>query len=414
MTIADKIKYVQNINPKPIELTLERITIVAEKLQLLHFDCPVITVGGTNGKGSTVATLESIYHALGYKTAVFTSPQIISHTELIRLNQKNITDQQLSATLDIIEASRGEILLTEFEFMTLAALWLFKQMAPDIIILEVGVGGRDDAVNIVSADLAVITNIALDHCQWLGNDRHHIAKIKAGIMRKNKTLIIGETHPPTILFNYAQELSVNVQQLGKDFSYQTHNSTWTWRNNTYRLENLPLPNFIVENIATAIMAIRMLFPELSAKKLTGILKNILPKLSLPGRWQIKNKPCLQIFDVAHNPAAAIQLARKLTTLQITGKVHAIFSMFSDKDIANTIKPLQPHIDSWHIATLSHSRAATLQQLQQALQTNHIEAIKEYQTIDTAYQAVLKQVKQPDLILVFGSFQVLNAVGATQS
>ena len=409
MAIADKIKYIQELNSKPIDLTLERIAMVAKKLQLLAFDCPIITVGGTNGKGSTVATLERIYHHAGYKTGVFTSPQITHHTELIRLNRKAITSQQLETALERLDTARDGILLTEFEFMTLAALLLFKQASPDIIILEVGLGGRDDAVNIIDADLSIITNVALDHCQWLGNDRNSIAYIKSGIMRKNKTTIIGERDAPCVLLDRAQQLCIDSKQLGKEFYYEINPTTWTWKSKEQTLRCLPLPNLLIENVACAIMAAEILMARLPINTLENILKDILPKLSLPGRLQIFDTPCRQIFDAAHNPAAAIKLAETLGNMKIPGKIYAIFSMFADKDINNTIKPFKGLIHEWHIAALPHIRAASCSQLHQALENNDINVITEYQDIEIAYQAVLNKIQQNDAMLIFGSFQVLNAI-----
>ena len=409
MALIDKIHYIQSINSKPIDLTLERIMKVAKRLQLLDFSCPVITVGGTNGKGTTVATLETIYRHANYKTATFTSPHIHSHTELIRLNGKNISAVQLENALDNIDANRNKILLTEFEFITLAALWLFKQQQPDIIILEIGLGGRDDAVNIIDADVAIITNVALDHCQWLGNDRESIAAIKAGIMRKDKVVILGEYQPATTLLHYAKDLHVDCKQLGIDFDYTVKDTVWAWSNQQQILTDLPLPNFILDNVATAIMAVEILQPKLPIPHFKKVLRHVLPKLMLPGRMQILTTPCLQIFDIAHNPAAAIKLTEKLATLPNKGKTYAVFSMFADKNIANTIKPFKNLVNVWSIAKLQHPRAANLTQLQQAFIDNQITVFKTYKNIELAYQDRLANVTINDRVLIFGSFSVLHEI-----
>ncbi len=409
MALTDKINYIQSIHNKPIDLSLERIKLVAKRLQLLHFNCPIITVGGTNGKGTTVATLEQLYLTSGYCTGTFTSPQIHTATELIRINGINVTEEKLEQTLDTIDITRKKILLTEFEFMTLAALWLFKEANLDIIILEVGLGGRDDAVNIIAADITIITNVALDHCQWLGNDRESIAKVKAGIMRRNKVTILGERDPAKNLLLYAKNLDVSTKQLGKDFDYVINKNTWTWTSAQQNLIDLPLSNFITENIASAIMAIIILQEKLPISKLQKTLQKTLSQLSLPGRMQTLNYPCLQIFDVAHNPAAALKLAEKLKNLPKQGKTYAVFSMFTDKDIANTIKPFKNLIDKWHIAKLKHPRAANLSQLQKAFALQKIEQVKHYNDINTAYHAVLKMVKPKDYIIIFGSFATLHEI-----
>ncbi len=409
MRLAERIKYIQSLHNKPIDLTLTRIAKVVKILGLLPLSCPPIVVGGTNGKGSTVATLESIYLANDYQVGTFTSPHIHQHTELIRINGNDVAVAQLQYALDIIDAKRGNTLLTEFEFMTLAALWLFKQTTLDVIILEVGLGGQDDAVNIVNADVAVITNVALDHCQWLGNDRDSIGKIKAGIMRPGKTAILGEYNPPESLLQFAKAQKVNLKQLGQDFDYTVNGDTWTWQGGKQTLSSLPLPNLILTNVAAAIMVVTTLMPRLPINYLAATLKKLLPRLNLPGRLQILEKPCMQIFDVAHNAAAAKKLAEKLGSVQVKGSTHAVFSMFTDKDIDNTIKPLTNLIDVWHIAELLYSRAAHLMQLQQVLRNNQISRVLVYKNINAAYQATLNQVDANDAVIVFGSFQVLNEI-----
>lgn len=409
MHLAEKIKDIQSLSGKRVDLTLTRVAEVAKTLKLLPFSCPIIVVGGTNGKGSTVATLESIYLDNNYQTSTFTSPHIHEHTELIRINGNDITATQLQQALDIIDASRGKVSLSEFEFITLAALWLFRQIASDVVILEVGLGGQDDAVNIVDADVAVITNVTLDHCQWLGNDRNSIGKIKAGIMRPDKIAISGEYDPPESLLQYAKARRVKLKQLGKDFDYIVNGDSWTWQAENQTLSDLPLPNFVLENIAAAIMVVTTLMPKLPIHSLAKTVRKILPRLFLPGRMQMLKKPCQQIFDVAHNPAAASKLAEKLASLTVEGKTHAVFSMFADKDIEHTIKPLRHLIDIWHIAKLQHPRAAPLPQLQQALQNNQISSIISYENISAAYQATLNQAIRVDVVIVFGSFQVLNEI-----
>ena len=410
MALIDKINYIQSVNSKTIDLSLDRIIQVAERLQLRAVNCPVITVGGTNGKGTTVATLEQLYLAAGYHTGTFTSPHIDTHTELIRLNGRDVTVEKLEHALEVINVARAEILLTEFEFMTLAALWLFKTANLDIVILEVGLGGRDDAVNIIDADITIITNVALDHCQWLGNDRESIAAVKAGIMRPRKITVLGERDPAQNLLQHAQNLDVICKQLGQDFDYSINDdNTWTWRNATQAFTGLPIPNFILDNVASAIMAMVMLKTKLPLASFVALLRQVLPQLSLRGRMQTLTDPCLQIFDVAHNPAAAVKLAEKLSTLSNGGNSYAVFSIFADKDIINTIKPFKDLIDAWHIAELQHLRAANLAQLQQAFTQQQITAVTNYDNINTAYQTCLQTANPNDRIVVFGSFAVLHEI-----
>jgi dihydrofolate synthase/folylpolyglutamate synthase len=370
MTYQNQITHIQTVSPRPIDLSLERIRAVANKMHLQQPTCPVMTVGGTNGKGTMVATLEQIYLQQHYKTAVFTSPHIHLHTELFRLNGQDISQQQLIDALKSVEAHRGSILLTEYEFLMLTGLIIFKKTKPDIILLEVGMGGRDDVTNIIDPDLAIITNVALDHCQWLGNDRESIGAIKAGIFRKNIPLLFAEKNPPQSVINTAKYL------------------------------NTPL-HIVTED--TALFAAQQLQHKLP---ITTTKSPDPSSLKLPGRFQIINTPTLQIHDVGHNPAAADYLVNKLKRLNHKGPIKAIFSMFGDKDIVATVKPLKKLIDAWHIAELSHPRKASISQLQSALTG---EIISTYDSIADAYQQAIKKQQPNELLLCFGSFQVLKEI-----
>ncbi len=406
--LSEYITYIQSLCDKRMDLSLERIRDVARRMRLDKPSCPVITVGGTNGKGSTVVVMEHVLTECGYRVGTFTSPHIIKQTELIRINNNDISEAQLCVVLSEIDKARGKIVLTEFEFMTLAALWLFQQENVDYIILEVGLGGRDDAVNIIDPTLAIITNIELDHGQWLGNDRESIAAIKAGIFREGITAIVGDCNPPLSLLNHAKALSVNLKLIGCDFDYQKNENHWCWQSDTTTLNCLPVPKLIIDNVAVAIMALQQLI-NIDKENLYQSIHSTLKTIHLPGRWQIKTSPCLQILDVAHNPAAAKQLAMKLKTFNKTAKVTAIFSMFADKAIADTLKPLANIVDEWHIAPMNHPRAASLMQLSNAFQDNTIKKVTTHNTLQTAHQYVQQHLKEQDILLIFGSFQVLAEI-----
>ncbi|PHQ79748.1 MAG: bifunctional tetrahydrofolate synthase/dihydrofolate synthase [Coxiella sp. (in: Bacteria)] len=394
MTFDDYLLHITTLSAKPIDLSLTRVQHVANLMNLLELNhCPVITVGGTNGKGSTVAMLEAIYRQANFKTAVFTSPHIHCPTELFRINGTNVSKEQLCAALAAVEQARQSTLLTEYEFYMLAALWLFKQSAPDIVILEVGLGGRGDVTNIIDPSLAIITNVALDHCQWLGNDREAIGAIKSGIFRDGIPIVIGERHPPQSVLKRAPQ----AYRLGRDFDFASTDSGWRWHCADINLPNLPRSQLIMDNAATALMAVACLHPD--------FLKQPLPHpVTVPGRFQLIHTPCLQIHDAAHNPAAAHMLAKQLTHFNHPGKIKAVFSMYADKDIDATVNALEGHIDQWYVAPLNHQRGATLPQLETALSK---QTYLTFNSITTAYDNAIAQRHETDLLLAFGSFQVLS-------
>lgn len=360
------------LNNKTIHLSLDHITQAAKRLNLLAPKATVITIGGTNGKGSTLVALEQLCLKANYKIGTFTSPYFESPAETIRINGQQISEQQLTAAETDILNTCKDIPLTEYETLTLCALLLFKQIELDFIILEVCMGGRDDAVNIIDADLAIITNVSLDHCDYLGNTREEIGAIKSGIFRQNQTVIIGEKNPPQSVLEHANHLNIKPKLLDRNFNFS----------------HTPC-----DNISTAVMAAKHLKIPITT----------LPSINLPGRFQVVTTPCLQIFDVAHNPAATKRLAKQLNNFKKDREISAVFSMFGNKDIANTIKPLKYLIRDWHIAELEHPRAAGLIQLETAFQQNKLTNYTAYSDIHTAYHAAIKNTKD-DIVLVFGSFQ----------
>lgn len=368
-----------------INLSLSNIHRIARKLALLQSDCPVITIGGTNGKGSTVHALQHIYQLNHYRVGTFTSPYMHAPTELIRLNNIPISEEMLLSRLKQIDQARGDIPLTEYEFLFLAALLFFKQAQPDVIILEVCMGGRDDVVNIIDPDCAVITNVALDHCQWLGNTRDEIGAIKAGIFRENIPIILGEENPPQCVLDAAYKQTTQVYQLGTAF---------------YK-PNINTPLY-PENIAVALQATDVMSHRLPLNiAAIDTLSSLTP---LPGRCEQRDTPGPQIRDVTHNPAGAKRLAEFLSQYNDKQPIHAVFSMYQDKAIKETVRPLLDKITHWHIAPLQHPRGATLANLEATLPAHQTST---YETITQAYEAAITQ--QPGLLLVFGSFQVLAEI-----
>ena len=380
-SIRDQTTFLTQGNPCKIDLTLDRIRAVASALDLLNPACPVITIGGTNGKGSTVHALNHIYRRNDYKTASFTSPYFHCPTELIRLNDQPISTNDCLQILTLIDEAKQSHHLTEYEYLFLVALYYFREQQPDVLLLEVGLGGRDDITNIMDANCTAITSVSLDHCEWLGNDRESIGAVKAGIFRKNTPVVLGESQPPKSVLAAAEQLNAPVKQLGIDFE-------------------LPdLQNAYPENLATAICIADTMKDQLPvAIEPRDALSDLPP---LKGRYQIKTDPCQQCWDVAHNPAASTRLAAYLQSRYTDQSIHAVFSAFADKDIQGVVHPLLGLIDQWHIAELQHDRAASIETLKHALADQPI-TIND--SIQSAYRHAL--TKQPDLLLVFGSFAVL--------
>lgn len=283
MTIHDWLDYLETL-PSGFTITsLDHVKHVAAQLKLRKFTCPVIVVAGTNGKGSCVAFLEKIYSAAGYKTATYTSPHVIKYNERIRLNGQNVDDNDLCTALNAVKNAKNNTNLSYFEFTTLTALYLFQQYNPDIIILEVGLGGRLDAVNIVDADIAIITTISFDHTQLLGKTREDIGKEKSGIMRTNKPVICGDFDPPSSIYQQAANINSHLYCANRDFTFTTTHNDWTWQHNSITLKNLPLPHLPLQNAATALMAIQLMQQKLPVP-LTAIAAG-LSQAKLLGRLQ---------------------------------------------------------------------------------------------------------------------------------
>ena len=406
--LAEWLRWLETLHYKSVDLGLDRVLEVAQRGQLTVFKCPVVTVTGTNGKGSCVALLEQCWQP--YRTASYTSPHLLHFNERIKFNAQPCRDTQLMEAFAVIDALRGTTSLTYFEFTTLAALWLFQQQPLDVIILEVGVGGRLDAVNVVHPTVAIITNISLDHCEWLGDSREKIAQEKSGIMRAGCPVVCGEEHPPANLKAIANELGAIWYGRGEQFDYQTQANNWDWHSATQQLTALPLPQLAIANAAVVLMVVELLQAQL-AVDLT-VINRALTHTHLAGRFQAYRNAVEYIFDVAHNPASAQLLAENLKKCPAEGRTLALFAMLKDKDIANTVAPLASLIDQWFIAGLEGERGATHDYLkQQMLPTVKAEAINSFKTLTEAHQAALQQANIQDRIVVFGSFYTVAGIQA---
>ncbi len=414
-TLDEWLSYLETAHPVGIDMGLARITRVQESLGL-KFSCPVIAVGGTNGKGSTCAFLESILLAAGYRVACHTSPHLLRFNERARINGTDVSDAQLLKAFERVEHARCRLsappTLTYFEFTTLAIMDLFANAAVDAVILEVGMGGRLDAVNIVDADCAIVTSIDLDHMAYLGNTREAIAYEKAGIFRPKAIAICGDPIPPQSLINHANEIGADLWLIGKDYSFTGDQQQWGWSGRGKRFSGLGYPALRGANqlltasaVIAALMALHDRLP-VSAQD----IRNGLALVELPGRFQVLPGRPTVVLDVAHNPHAAATLAQSIEAMAYHPYTYAVFGAMADKDIDGVLKPMLDSIDYWYCTDLPTSRAASAHDLAQRLEALDKEALV-FPNPGTAYQAALDKAGEGDRITVFGSFYTVAGVMA---
>ena len=399
-------------HPKSIDLSLDRITRIAQKLDLHKWHCPVITVAGTNGKGSVCAMLESLALSHHLSVGLYTSPHLYHFNERIRINGQNTDDEKICQAFSMIENSREDITLSYFETATLAALWCFKQASPalDLIILEVGLGGRLDAVNCVDADIAVITSIDYDHEEYLGSDLESIGFEKAGILRENGVFISGLRHPPNSILARATELKTDYRPLGEAFDYQASTDHWHWQGGKYRFEPLPLTNIRMDNAATAMMAFAALAERLTFSFTKAGARNAIEHCQIQGRQQwLKRSDHTLLLDVAHNPAACSALAESIAAANPSGRIHAVCSFLKDKNIEDCLKPLAPHVAHWSFAPIDDERGASTKRLLEAAEKCHLSSHDCEESLAIACQKAVNSLQKGDILVVFGSFHVLSEV-----
>ena len=356
-------------------------------------------------KGSTIALLEEILHRQGYRVGVYTSPHLRRYNERIRIGRTPIGDHELCEAFDFIDRQRHGISLSFFEFGTLAAFYCFKQRPLDVILLETGLGGRLDAINIADLDVTIISSIGIDHTEWLGTSREDIAKEKAGIMRKGRAVICGDLAPPRAIAETAASKGAVLHQLGKDFHAQRSGDVWHFLSEHEALRELPPPALFGEvqlhNAACALMALQCLHERLPVAR-ASILSGLL-NVKLEGRFQIRENHHTLIFDIAHNPHSAAVLAANLLCLPTTGCTHAVFSVLADKDVKGMLDQLAPLVDYWHLAEVHASRALRLDLLQEQVEANVPHArISACVSVADACHGAVSQMREGDRLLVFGS------------
>ncbi|NIB41327.1 bifunctional tetrahydrofolate synthase/dihydrofolate synthase [Pseudomaricurvus alkylphenolicus] len=361
--LQDWLSWQETLHSSEIDMGLERVRAVAERMGLLQPEAKVVSVAGTNGKGSCVATLELLCRQRGDKVGAFTSPHLLHYNERIRVDGQSVEDALICESFERIDQARGDISLTYFEFGTLAAIDIFQQLNVDVMLLEVGLGGRLDAVNILDADVAVVTSIDLDHQDWLGSDINVIGREKAGIYRPNRWAICADLGAPETVADYAHEIGALWVAMGMSMNMEQHSGHWDFSGVTsegepLELYHLPLPRLPLVSVAAALQAFALLDGHLDDE-----VAKVMTQLELPGRAQHINVHGVEyILDVAHNPAAAALLAEHLGSLE-PATTHAITAIMADKDRQGVLKPLLSQVTHWHVAELSHiPRAATADQL----------------------------------------------------
>ena len=374
----------------------------------------IVTVAGTNGKGSSVALLSSILSAAGYRTACYTSPHLLRYNERIVIDGQAASDQQICEAFDRIDTARDDVSLSYFEFATLAAADIFCRQNIDIAILEVGMGGRLDAVNLFDADIALITPIGLDHTVWLGDTRELIGIEKAGIMRAHHPVVCSESSPPVTVIEIAQKLAAPAYIAGEDFTAETSGNLWHWHNANEQFKDLPHPALLgcyqIQNSAAVLQVISLLKTAGMEKINESAIRTGLQQVKLSGRFQLIDGPVTHIFDVTHNQQGAENLAKLLQEIPCKGKTHAVIAMLRDKDCRAVFDALLPVIDNWFLGGLTGNRGQSADELASGLKgkiSDHRVHISE--TVEAAYNRAAEGAVTGDRILIFGSFHTVEAI-----
>lgn len=408
-SLADWLAYIERQHPASIALGLER---VGEVLTRLGVDSrfPVITVGGTNGKGSTCAMLESMLRAAGYRTGLYTSPHLVRYNERVRVAGVEAADALLCESFAAVEAARGKVPLTYFEFGTLSALWLFGKDHIDVAVLEVGLGGRLDAVNVIDADCAVLTSVAIDHVEYLGRDRESIGREKAGIFRPGRPAVVAEPDPPRSVL----QTPARILLIDRDFGYAAEARQWTYWGPAGRRGGLDYPalrgRVQLRNAAAALCALETLRERLPVSMQEA--RRGLAEVALPGRFQLLPGRPQVILDVAHNVEAARTLAGNLADCGFAPETIAVCGMMRDKDIAGVLAELAPRFTRWHFASLPGPRAASAQELEASLAGKSTGVVAgKHASAQAAFAAALEDAGEDDKIVVFGSFVTVGEVTA---
>jgi len=400
------LSWLETLHPKTIDLSLDRVKAVVSAMGLDRPPYRVITIGGTNGKGSCVALLESIYAEAGYRVGAFTSPHLWKFNERLRVDRSDATDEQILEIFNMIDVARGDVTLSYFEYSALAAMVLFAESGVEVALLEVGLGGRLDAVNALDPDASMIVSIDLDHQEWLGDTRESVGIEKAGILRRDRPAVIADRDPPASLLDYACDQRVPLHVLGQGFDFELLNSG-AWRCNAVPGERpeLPRPPFggrvQLGNAAACVMITECLRAELPVP--TSALVRGIEQTRIAARFERRRLDGVEwIFDVAHNPAAARVLADELARCHRPARTFALFAAMADKDIAGVIDPFIATVDHWHVTRADADRGATEKDLLLWFEERKVDSVVAHPLIAEACDQVRRLAADGDRVLVFGS------------
>lgn len=403
--LAQWLSYIESIHATEIDMGLDRISIVLKRLFISLDFATVITVAGTNGKGTTCAFMENALISEGRSVAVYSSPHISRFNERLRINKTDVTDKPLIKAFRQIEEVRKDTSLSYYEFTTLAAFLVLMSEKPDIVILEVGLGGRLDATNVIDADIAVLTTIDLDHQAFLGDTREAIAIEKAGIMRTGKPAVIGDSEPPITLTDYVKSNQIPASFRHQSFNVVDDGNTWNWQSEQVYLNKLVTPHIPRDNVATALMALSLANVSLTTKKVNSWIE----ETKVVGRTELFKGLNLAsadvMLDVGHNPQAARYLRSVLLQSKAQGrykKIHAIFGMLKDKDIQSALLIMNEVVDEWYLGSLDVPRGASSQYLSTIASNLNIKG-NYFDNVEKAFKMAQQSAQSGDLILVFGSF-----------
>jgi dihydrofolate synthase/folylpolyglutamate synthase len=416
--LSEWLAYLEGLHPIAIDMGLDRVRTVQQRMALQP-TCPVITVAGTNGKGSVCAMLTRILSVAGYKVGTYTSPHLLHYNERIAINGVPVNDAAIVASFAAIEVARGDISLSYFEFGTLAAVHQFMTQAVDVMVLEVGLGGRLDAVNIFEPDASAVVTIGIDHQAYLGDTREAIAIEKAGIYRKGKPALCSDPIPPQTLIDTALQIGADLQLIGRDFGFemQAEGQQWVWWHATgTRKHALPIPalrgKYQMANAAMALGLLEAVKDQLPIS--LGDVKRGLLEVEWPGRFQVMPGRPTVVLDVAHNPHAATVFRASLDNMGFHPVTHAVLGMMQDKDIAGVVKLVADRVDVWHLAAPQLDRAAKPEQIAQEVLANApLAKVNQYDSVEKAYLAACEAANEADRILVFGSFFTVAEVMAAR-
>jgi dihydrofolate synthase/folylpolyglutamate synthase len=410
-TLDDWLRWLEILHPTKIDMSLDRVETVLAALELSPPPYRILSVAGTNGKGSCVATLERIYRQFGHRVGAYTSPHLWRFNERIRLDGMDAPDDDLMAVFQRIDRARGDTTLSYFEYTTVAAFLYFAERGVDVAVLEVGLGGRLDAVNAMDADLALIASVDLDHQRWLGETREAIGVEKAGIMRAGRPAVVADRRPPRTLLDHAQDLGAQLKLIGRDFDLARHgDGSWDYHGATMHLRRLPKPALRgavqYENTAACLAAIEILDPGMAGEH--AALATALAGVVLPGRLQSISIDGVEwLFDVAHNPAAAGVLAAELEAKPVPGRTLAIVGMMADKDIGGVLKPVAGLVDDWIVTHADSERASDSAAIARLLESLGCERVREALDVTAACKHARSHARPGDRVVTFGSFYIVG-------